>query len=151
MSDDYAAMSSAAIVAILVVGFVEMHTAVQDLRALIDSAHRAGLMNFELSSTAARLMNDQFRPLRRANTLWMVLCAAMTLALILTFLWAAIDGHGPARWLAAYIFLTTAASLLFVLGGALRKVSDGYSNIRYQIRGEAPEVVTEHESAMGTE
>ncbi|MEU2310177.1 hypothetical protein [Streptomyces misionensis] len=142
MSNDYAAIVSSVIVAILVVGFVELHDLKKRAReqVLADESQnlprlqvvfdrlRAGhqLTEAELQTAIAvreerRAMGATFVFQWWLSTAWTFLCGVLISALGLTLLWAAIDGHGPARWLAWYTLLCTGLGILVVLIGAVMK------------------------------
>ncbi|MGA4880703.1 hypothetical protein [Streptomyces lydicamycinicus] len=121
MTDDYAAMSSGAIMVILVLGFVEMHALAKSTQKIVHEAVKAGV-DTDGDTLETRMADARYRSLQRAGSTWSLLCLLMTAALILTFLWAAIDGHGPARLLAGYTLIVTITSLCFVLATAFAKV-----------------------------
>jgi hypothetical protein len=121
MTDDYAAMSSAAILVILVLGFVEMHALAKSTQRLVCRAREAGV-DTDRDTLETRMVKAQLRSLWLTGSTWSLLCFLMTAALILTFLWAAIDGHGPARLLAGYTLVVTITGLMFVLATAIAKV-----------------------------
>ncbi|URZ99424.1 hypothetical protein NCG97_00065 [Streptomyces lydicamycinicus] len=126
MTDDYAAMSSGAIMVILVLGFVEMHALAKSTQKIVHEAVKAGV-DTDGDTLETRMADARYRSLQRAGSTWSLLCLLMTAALILTFLWAAIDGHGPARLLAGYTLIVTITSLCFVLATAFAKVRGGVS------------------------
>ncbi|WP_418961190.1 hypothetical protein [Streptomyces tritici] len=134
MTDDFAAMTSAAIALILPLGFVEMNRllkrardrATAEVEALRQelAARQAGAepppepcQRGDRSGLAASLVSR-----RRAVSTWVVTSIVLCTALTLNFLWAAIDGHGPARWLAWAVWCSTSWGLSLVLAGALGHV-----------------------------
>ncbi|MFI9781379.1 hypothetical protein ACIHCV_43410 [Streptomyces sp. NPDC051956] len=130
MSDDFAAMTSAAIALILTLGFLEMERSLK-------RAH--GRAEVELTARMVGVKPQHRTDAREAPyelTLWMSLVAVgtwiaasflMGAALLLTFLWGAIDGHGPARWLAWYVLGSLSFGLCAVMIAVISKsVTDVY-------------------------
>ncbi|WP_326709969.1 hypothetical protein OG758_11960 [Streptomyces sp. NBC_01474] len=132
MTDDFAAMTSAAIAVILVIGFVELHTLAKSTRSLIELANDRQLAA-RADPLAERMVNAQTTAMGWANLIWAALCCLMTAALILTFLWAGIDGHGPAQWLAIYVLVVTSSGLIYVLTGAISKVTSEYREMNFDV------------------
>jgi hypothetical protein len=105
MSDDYAAMTSAAIALILTLGFLELALFGKDAARGVDDRQRAS------DELAVRLRKRTI-----GLNIWLGTTIALVAALLLIFLWAGIDGHGPARWLAWYVWecIAWGASLLLL-------------------------------------
>ncbi|WP_435256182.1 hypothetical protein [Streptomyces althioticus] len=173
MSNDYAAIISAALVAVLVIGTVEMYSSRKALREQhvemikmwgpptigdfdiyrrgvrtpAGKAHRAFQRTGKLPIDVAvpfkeqvqraahgdwpTFMRQQKRQLYLSR-IWFGLCVLMSSALVLTFAWAAVDGHGPARWLAAYSLATTCTGITAVLGVTLSKARQEMLLLRTQ-------------------
>ncbi|MEU9578837.1 hypothetical protein [Streptomyces chilikensis] len=112
MSDDYAAMTSAAIALILTLGFLEV--------ALFGKHTSSGVDD---SGKTSEELATRLRKRTIGLILWLGTSTALVAALLLVFLWAAIDGHGPARWLAWYVWECIAwgvSLLLFVVAAHTR-------------------------------
>ncbi|MFL4910731.1 hypothetical protein ACJ6WF_48485 [Streptomyces sp. MMS24-I2-30] len=143
MTDDYAAVISAAILAVLVIGFVELHGYKKQVTDLVAKSFedidnnfkeiKEGMESSSLSPDdfdkgiyAAALEPAMVAQLKgqardRVAKWWTRLCVMLVVALLLIFVWAAIDGHGPARWLAWYSCCITSIGVAAVLTGALSK------------------------------
>ncbi|MEV5733391.1 hypothetical protein [Streptomyces sp. NPDC052292] len=130
MTDDFASMTSAAIALILTLGFLEMDRSLKRAQGKADAQLAA-------ETTGVEPQEQVERPIRGGMLIvlsWIVASLLMAAALVLTFLWAAIDGHGPARWLANYVMFSMALGLGAVLSAAIvksvndsRGVMDTYS------------------------
>ncbi|MDW6064027.1 hypothetical protein SAZ11_46350 [Streptomyces sp. FXJ1.4098] len=125
MTDDYAAMTSACIAALLLLGFVELHFYLQSAKERIE-AEEVRTKNgpgLPVAITAATRTVEEKVALRlTAVVVWMLTAVLLASALTITFLWAAIDGHGAARWAAWYVFLSTEWGLAVVTFAAFTKV-----------------------------
>ncbi|MFF3894371.1 hypothetical protein ACFYY3_14470 [Streptomyces sp. NPDC001812] len=124
MSDDFAAMTSAAMALILTLGFLEMDRSLKRAQGRADLEAEARRVGREPSSPVAGVHLSTEASLRLglvAVFTWIVASILMCAALVLIFLWAAIDGHGPARWLAWYVTASTALGLGGVLLAAVAK------------------------------
>lgn len=143
MTNDYAAIISSVIAAVLVLGFIE----VRALGERFDRLLRTGDVSEEVleaeEGVLAAIRSGQapaaehlailapfyaeeyertMKRVMRAGILWLgwvVLCFALVICECLVLLWAAIDKHGPAEWLAATSFIVTAFAVVVVLFGAL--------------------------------
>ncbi|MEE1812812.1 hypothetical protein [Streptomyces sp. BE133] len=142
MSNDYAAIISSAIVALLIVGFVELHDQKKRakeqvlaeeavnfprLQALFDRIRAGQQLSEDDLLLASQIRKERLAMARvfaiqlRMSAAWSVLCVILISALCLIFVWAAIDRHGPARWLAWYTLACTGLGILAVLAGAVVK------------------------------
>ncbi|MEV6161515.1 hypothetical protein AB0L71_06255 [Streptomyces sp. NPDC052052] len=122
MTDDFAAIASGMLAGLLLLCVIEFYAVV-----------KKGVQRVELAKTQATKLRDgpkepgpwvgiEESGLGHAirNLMWTVaagaaLCALMAGDLVLVALWAAVDGHGPARWLA----WGTVAAISAGLGGIL--------------------------------
>ncbi|MER6149354.1 hypothetical protein [Streptomyces hirsutus] len=144
MSNDYAAIISGVIAAILVIGFVEVQAYAKAAVARMDEDREPlqGLLEELLTAmreggepTTEQLEqiremadNGQLRRrLRRsvrpavAGAWWAVVSTALVSAELLIILWAAIDKHGPARWVAWYSLLACAVGVLTLMALSMRR------------------------------
>ncbi|WP_431959455.1 hypothetical protein [Actinacidiphila sp. bgisy160] len=143
MTDDYAAIVSAVIAAVLVLGFVETHAFLhmgsehaknalaEGLAAKADAMRNidAGIAPSEaqlarlaaMDTRASRARTAASGQLMAAGCVWIGLVLALVAALCLVVLWAAVDGHGPARWLAIYSSFCAALGVFGVALGALAR------------------------------
>ncbi|MFB7032203.1 MULTISPECIES: hypothetical protein [unclassified Streptomyces] len=144
MSFDYAAVVCAVLAAVVVIGFVEMQAyrkqvideeaeRLRDFFTAMDAcieAIRAGdeppkweldRLSFEEKQMDSRGPTDRYRRLWRVSRWWALLCVWLVSAICLVCLWAAIDGHGPARWLAWYSWTGAATGIVTLLLGALAR------------------------------
>lgn len=166
MTNDYAAIVAAVIAAVLVIGFVEMHAftskGAEYLEALLreefppteDAEAATTRADAEPPSDAAldryhatidrRIKAGLF--LNIAGVVWMVLCPALVVALCLITFWAAVDGHGPARWLATYSFAVSSLGVVAVAAGALARAILPVVGL-YRLRSELVPSVSEREQA----
>ncbi|MFI1718287.1 hypothetical protein [Streptomyces litmocidini] len=117
MTDDFAAITSAAIALILTLGFVEMGRSLKDAQTLANER----LAAVADGASSGRRIEPILRSKLFVVLAWTVVSLLMATALMLTFLWAAIDGHGPARWLAWYILIVIGLGLGGVLLAAVTK------------------------------
>jgi hypothetical protein len=117
MTDDFAAMSSAAIALILTLGFLEMNSSLKEAQGRADAVLAARTAGVEPQKRAE---SDLYGNLLVVLA-WIAASLLMAVALTLIFLWAAIDGHGPARWLAYYVLYTVSVGLSGVLAAAIAK------------------------------
>lgn len=142
MTDDYAAISSATLLALLLVAFVEIHLYMKRAASVLAEKRRmiedlvqgpADLDPPRDVSGALELFRGHWseaqwhvRTLNQATVLWLVTSTVLCSALILTCLWAAVDGHGPARWLAWTIWLSICWGFAVILLGAVVKALKDY-------------------------
>ncbi|MFK0121632.1 hypothetical protein [Streptomyces sp. NPDC090994] len=125
MSDDYAAVNAAASLGILLIGVVDMHFNVSRAKELAATA--AGRLDAVAGRTLRRTYTyeDLIRTHVDGLGNWLFCCAVQTLSLGLVGLWAAIEDHGPARWLAWLSLCSACYGLATVLLTALFKLRDG--------------------------
>ncbi|MGA5205539.1 hypothetical protein [Streptomyces variegatus] len=124
MSDDFAAMISAALVLLLTLGFLEMDRSVKRAQGMADAQLAAAESGIPLPGTEKVLSPETRNGATLGVTallLWLFGSLLMGSALVLTFLWAAIDGRGPARWLAWYALVSTCLGLGGLLGATVAK------------------------------
>ncbi|MGA5526224.1 hypothetical protein [Streptomyces pseudogriseolus] len=140
MSDDYAAISSAALVALLLLLFIELHLIMKEgadgLTSLRQGRHERwskALAEGELSRSEVQMMWDELQSsetklVTRARFTLVGLLTAVLLSgtLVLVCLWAAVDGHGPARWLAWLSWLCICWAFALVLTIGVVKASREY-------------------------
>ncbi|MFC9916677.1 hypothetical protein [Streptomyces sp. NPDC127197] len=144
MSNDYAAIISALIAVIVVIGFVELEAyskaAVagldedeESLRGLFEELltrmREGGEPTSEQLERIREMANDG--PLERSwrrsrgpivvGMWWSVVCAALVSAELLVILWAAIDKHGPAQWVAWYSLLSSGVGVLTLMALSMRR------------------------------
>ncbi|MCX5443905.1 hypothetical protein [Streptomyces sp. NBC_00063] len=126
MTDDFAAISSATLGALLLLCFVEFYMlakkGVERMEAW-KTAVEAHFTDPEASGSAAASGNSVLLDGVK-NLMWMVaggaaLCALMGSDLVVVGVWAAVDEHGPARWLAwgtcAVVIVGIGAVLSYIL------------------------------------
>jgi hypothetical protein len=144
MSVDYAAVVCAVLAAVVVIGFVEMQAyrkqvvdeeaeRLRGFRTAMDACievMRAGdepprwelaRLSLEEERINSGRPTDRYRRLWRVSRWWAMLCVWLVSAICLVCLWAAIDGHGPARWLAWYSWTGAATGIVTLLLGALAR------------------------------
>ncbi|MDN0201223.1 hypothetical protein [Streptomyces sp. S.PNR 29] len=133
MSDDYAAISSAALLALLLLLFVELHLLMQEEAGKVQSLRqvrresrqqgekREGELWDQLESFDEHLVSQV-----RFTLLGVFTATLLAGVLILVCLWAAVDAHGPARWLAWTSWLCICWSFTLVLLLGIRKVVREY-------------------------
>ncbi|MGW9597524.1 hypothetical protein ACWHLZ_45565 [Streptomyces chartreusis] len=143
MTNDYAAVISAAILAVLVIGFVELHAFKKQVTELVANTFeeidsnleeitegmRSGRFSLDdygkgiaiaaLEPAMVAMLKGKAR--EKLAKWWTRLCVLLVVALMLIFVWAGIDGHGPARWLAWYSCCITCIGVAAVLAGAIAK------------------------------
>ncbi|MFC9916608.1 hypothetical protein [Streptomyces sp. NPDC059862] len=123
MSNDYAAINATISLAILLIGVVDMHFHVSKAKALAAAGPLTAI------ARRGRRRNRTFQDLIESHmtTLanWAIACASLAVSLILMALWAAIEDHGPARWLAWYSLVSVGFSLGVVLMTCMDKLVEG--------------------------
>ncbi|MER5996441.1 hypothetical protein [Streptomyces viridosporus] len=124
MSDDYAAISSAALLALLLLLLVELHLIMKEAAETVKAARekrrelrQRGEEPSDLDSFDEALVSQT-----RLTVLGLVTSVLLSGALILVCLWAAVDAHGPARWLAWTSWLFICWGFTFVVFLALGKI-----------------------------
>jgi hypothetical protein len=125
MTADFAAMISAALVLLLTLGFLEMDRSVKRAQGMADAQLAAAESGIPLPGTEKVLSPETRNGATLGVTallLWLFGSLLMGSALVLIFLWAAIDGHGPARWLAWYASASTCLGLGGLLAATVAKV-----------------------------
>lgn len=144
MSNDYAAIVTAVLAAVVVIGFVEMQAyrrqvldeeadRVRGFTTSMDACIEAVRAGTELPQWQLARLDHEWtrvdgpRPSNRPQRLWRVsrwwalLCVWLVSAICLVCLWAARDGHGPAEWLAWYSWIAAATGIITLLMGALAR------------------------------
>ncbi|MFF9090504.1 hypothetical protein ACF1BE_29750 [Streptomyces sp. NPDC014991] len=125
MSDDFAAMTSAALALLLTLGFLEMERSVKQAQSMADAQLAAARSGIPLPQTDEVLAPETRNGVTLGVTIlliWLAAAVLMGSALVLIFLWAAIDGHGPARWLAWYVLVSICLGLGGLLAATVAKV-----------------------------
>lgn len=135
MTDDLAAVNSAANLAVLIIGVVEMHSNASEIKQVTassegsDDADRAEVMRQAKKRLAWML-------------LWVWACVLLSSALSLNVLWGAIDGHGPAAWLAWYSWICTGLGMTLVLavwlGKAMNEIAPILDGMSERLDAEEP-------------
>lgn len=133
MTDDFAAVSGTAVLALLVTAFVEVHlymkkakTALSEYSSMIEESEEP--VSFILRD---RHVGAYVQGLASVTWLWGIVTSILTGNLVLIVLWACVDGHGPARWLAWLTFLSVCYGFVFVTVVALLKVAfDGDDSVQ---------------------
>ncbi|MEQ6028066.1 hypothetical protein SOM70_36545 [Streptomyces salinarius] len=121
MSDDYAALVSAISLAVLLIAVVDIHFSVSKARALAASGQPLTAVA-KRRRRGDRTYGDLIRDHMETLSVWLTTCAFLITSLALLTLWAAIEDHGPARWLAWYSFLAASYGLSVVVMAGVRKV-----------------------------
>ncbi|MDH6553993.1 hypothetical protein [Streptomyces sp. SAI-041] len=155
MSDDYAAMTSAALALLLTLGFLEMERSVRKAQGMADAQLAAVESGVPLPETQTVLAPETRAGVRLGVAVllvWLTGTVLMVSALVLIFLWAAIEGHGPARWLAWYVLISTCLGLGGLLAATVTKTTADLETLkrtylsslsRHVTRGESPRDVDE--------
>ncbi|MFB7421451.1 hypothetical protein ACFC1L_43605 [Streptomyces sp. NPDC056210] len=122
MTDDFAAISSATLGALLLLCFVEFYMLAKKGVERMEkwkTAVEAYIADPDASGSAAAsgssVLFDGMKTLMWLVTGGAALCALMGSDLVVVGVWAALDGHGPARWLA----WGTCAVVIVGIGGVL--------------------------------
>ncbi|MGW6291033.1 hypothetical protein [Streptomyces sp. NPDC055107] len=126
MSDDYAAITAGAIVALILLAVVEMHVALGKTRDAFIAANRAkqnGDQNAEKEALFRR------KDLANRTFIWSISLSMLAITLVLIMLWAAISDHGPARWLAWLSWVSICFGVGHLLASAFHLFSDGFIEI----------------------
>ncbi len=138
MSDDYAAVSASIIVAILLLGYVEMHFFTGQARALIDERIREQqgeeTRRYKWVSAHTMSLEEKIALRFQATMAWLFTVIVLTGALSLVALWTAIDGHGPARWVAWIAWLSIQWGVAFLLAVAIGRAIQELENVRNEYR-----------------
>ncbi|MGC5236901.1 hypothetical protein [Streptomyces albogriseolus] len=106
MTDDYAAITAGVSVTLLLICVVEMHVVAGHAKRSVE----------EVSALPSD--DDTFREEQQVlRDFWLTVvlllaCVVLSGSLLLTGLWAAIENHGPARWVAWGTLLSNAWGLL---------------------------------------
>ncbi|MFB7867397.1 hypothetical protein [Streptomyces sp. NPDC056069] len=109
MTDDYAAITAGASVTVLLICVVELHLAAGRAKQSV-VANDSVPLDYDLTRPEDQMVRNF------SHTIWWLLaCLVLCVSLLLTALWAAIEDHGPARWVAWTTLLSTAFGLLTVL------------------------------------
>ncbi|MFF4053265.1 hypothetical protein ACFYZ5_42255 [Streptomyces chartreusis] len=114
MSDDYAALVAGIILAVLLIAVVDIHFNIGKVRALAVSGKPLTTVVVQ-SRRRARTHADIIRGHMQSMYTWLVTCAVLIVCLVLLALWAAIEDHGPARWLAWLSLMTASWGLSVVV------------------------------------
>jgi hypothetical protein len=135
MTDDFAAIAGTAILALLVTAFVEAHLYMKKAKEAL--TEYAEVAEEEAGDWPHRMMfkgrdvGEYVKGLAGVTRVWGLVTSVLTGDLVLITLWAGVDGHGPARWLAWFSFLSTGYGFVFVTVVALMKVTfDGEDNVQ---------------------
>ncbi|MDO0936497.1 hypothetical protein QQY66_34120 [Streptomyces sp. DG2A-72] len=143
MSDDYAALVSGVIAVVLVLGFVEFSSfqkhgfeqgqamvseleeaetdALQSMRAGVGpSPEQLARVSEARVRARAQVLPRVVGPLA-LSLLWVLLSSVLAITECLVICWAAIDGHGPAPWLAKLSLYASATGIVALLIGALHR------------------------------
>ncbi|MGX5397528.1 hypothetical protein ACWLMY_37665 [Streptomyces anulatus] len=126
MSDDYAAITAGAIVALILLAVVEMHVALgktRDAFIAVSTAQQNGDQDAEKEALFRR------KDLANRTFIWSISLSMLAVALVLTALWAAISDHGPARWLAWFSWVSICFGVGHLLASAFHLFSDGFMEI----------------------
>ncbi|MEU2969024.1 hypothetical protein ABZ687_29105 [Streptomyces ardesiacus] len=130
MTDDYAAVCSAVHLTLLLVVSVELHLLMSGLVAKIKAEYNDRAANEELASTGYENLARSATRHVALGALGVLTAAIQCGSLILICLWAAIDGHGPARWVAWTTMLAAGWASVFVVAFAIGKVLYEYNRAR---------------------
>lgn len=126
MSDDYAAITASVSLAILLIGVVDLHFNVSKARELVaagpvtETARTWRTRRNPGGKTRQDLIKAHISTMRQ----WLTTSALLTVSLVLMALWAAIEDHGPARWLAWYSLLAASWGLATVLLACVEKLQE---------------------------
>jgi hypothetical protein len=126
MTDDFAAISGTAILALLVTAFVEVNARMKRAKAAL--AEYAQVAEEQAGEWPRPMMHNgrhlglYTQSLSGVTAVWGLVTAILVGDLALVILWACIDGHGPARWLAWFTVLSCCYGFVFVTVIALIKV-----------------------------
>ncbi|MFI9297039.1 hypothetical protein [Streptomyces gardneri] len=109
MTDDYAAITAGVSVTVLLICVVELHLAAGRAKGSVE-ANSSMPLDYDLARPEDQMVRNF------SHTIWwLAACVFLCVSLLLTALWAAIEDHGPARWVAWTTLLSTAFGLLTVL------------------------------------
>ncbi|MEU2502356.1 MULTISPECIES: hypothetical protein [Streptomyces] len=126
MTDDFAAISGTAILALLVTAFVEVNARMKRAKAAL--AEYAEIAEEWAGKWPRPMMHNgrdlglYAQSLSGVTAAWGLVTAILVGDLALVILWACVDGHGPARWLAWFTVLACCYGFVFVTVIALVKV-----------------------------
>ena len=155
MSDDYAAMTSAALALLLTLGFLEMERSIRKAQGMADAQLYAAQSGIPLPGTGTVLAPETRAGVTRGVVVllvWLTGTVLMVSALVLIFLWAAIEDHGPARWLAWYVLISTCQGLGGLLAATVTKTTADLETLKntylcslstHITRGDSPRDVAE--------
>lgn len=121
MTDDYAAISSAALFGLLVLLLVEQHLQLKKALELLEKQRESGK---DVAHIDQRLLDRS-----RSTVMFYLTVVIMSGALVLTCLWASVDHHGPARWLAWLTWMSICWGFTLVATGAYAKATDDYQRV----------------------
>lgn len=114
MSDDYAAVIGGVSIAVLLIAAFDMHYSLDRAKEL---AARGGQRPKKREEAIRHHVNQL--------TTWLTACSLLVVSLGLVILWAAIENHGPARWLAWFSLTSVCLGLHVVLTSALWRIQRG--------------------------
>ncbi|MFJ5548578.1 hypothetical protein [Streptomyces sp. NPDC093225] len=132
MSDDYAAINAGASVAILLIGTVDFHLSLKAAKGLISAGPLDEVVRQEGAKTRTR--GDLVRRKIKLMGIWLLACVTLAVSIFLMALWAAIENHGPARWLAWYSWLSAGVGLATVLIATGDKLVDEAHDVLALVR-----------------
>ncbi|MFD7994278.1 hypothetical protein [Streptomyces mexicanus] len=126
MTNDFAAVAGAAVLALLVTAFVEVNAHMKRAKAAL--AGYAEIAEEEAGEWPHPMIRHDrdvgmyAQSLSGVTAVWALVTAILVGDLALVILWACVDGHGPARWLAWFTALCCCYGFEFVTVVALTKV-----------------------------
>ncbi|AXI91414.1 hypothetical protein SAM9427_37240 (plasmid) [Streptomyces sp. ETH9427] len=106
MTNDYAAITAGISVTLLLICIVELHLAASRAKKRVEDVTSSSL-DHDVFTAQSEVVSEFFFPLA-----WLAACIALSCSLLLTGLWAAIENHGPARWVAWMTLVSNAFGLL---------------------------------------
>ncbi|WP_331718313.1 hypothetical protein [Streptomyces sp. NBC_00134] len=155
MSDDYAALVAGIDLAVLLISVVDLHFGVARAKALAATGRPLNHVVRQRRNGQTITQGQAIRAQMATMTVWVRTCAVLTTGLILLTLWAAIEDHGPAPWLAWYTLLTTAWGLAVVATTGVRKMVPDIQEVLDMVRSLPPDPPADAASpsppASGTE
>ncbi|MEU5227575.1 hypothetical protein AB0G55_34020 [Streptomyces toyocaensis] len=124
MSDDFAAIASTVIVTIMLLGAVETHLSMRAARDEF-TAEKGRIEGTNVDRVAVESATGR----AGAALIWVAILAIQGVNLSLIVLWSAIDGHGPARWLARWSWVSISWALGWWLLRAVNKLWDEFRHV----------------------